>query len=197
MIMSLDDWLDLPEDQHKRLFNILNNFVTRSSVLINKTEALQNDLGITYDRITCLKIINSIEPSLEFSFSEIVELFSNLISFINEAIIGAYSIDKMVKTIIAENDYSKEVISTFIDNMSAAPFFPILVFRLSRDPNTISDITVHRNEFVINVPEETTIVFPVYDVLLTLKDGSNIVLKIDHDELKNLSQAIEKGLKIE
>ncbi|MHA1910860.1 MAG: hypothetical protein ACTSYA_04100 [Candidatus Kariarchaeaceae archaeon] len=195
--MSLDDWLALSEEHQMQLFDILNSFVTRSSVLINKTEALQQDLGITYSRIICLEIINSNEPPVKFSFSEIVELFSNLISFINESIIGSYTKDRIIEDLLAESKISKERITSLLDKIFDAPFFPILVFRLSRDPNTISDVTVHRNEFVINIPENIIINFPVYDVLLTLKNGSNIVLKIDRDELKNLSKAIDKGLKIE
>jgi hypothetical protein len=195
--MSLNDWLVLPEDQQKQLFSVLDSCVTKNSVLINKAEASEKDLGITYNRINCLEIINSKEPSLKFSFSEIVELFSNLISFINEIITGSYSSDKIIAEIMSESDYPKDKIAYFLDKIFTAHFFPILVFRLSRDPNTISDITVHRNEFIINIPKDKTINFPVYDVLLTLKDGSNIVLKVDKDELNNLSKAINKGLKLE
>ena len=192
--MSLDEWLVLPEEQQKKLFNVLNNCVANTSVLISKNDAFEKDLGITYDRIKCLEIINSKEPTLKFSFSEIVELFSNLISFINEVITGDYSKDKIIETLMLENDIPKDKVVNLLDQIFTASFFPILVFRLSREPNTISDVSVHRNEFVINIPEEKEINFPVYDVLLTLKDGSNIVLKIDQDELKNLANAINKGL---
>jgi len=195
--MSLNEWLVLTEEQQRQLFNILTDFVAKNSVLINKTEALEKDLGITYERINCLEIINTKEPSLKFSFSEIVEFFSNLISFINEVITGVYSREKIIKEIMAENDFSKEKVTGLLDQIFNASFFPKLVFRLSRDPNTISDVTVHRNEFVITSPEGKTINFPVYDVLLTLKDGSNIVLKLDRDELKLLSKAIDKGIKLD
>lgn len=192
--MSLEDWLAISETQQKQLFNVLNNCVTKNSVLINKTEASEKDLGITYDRINCLEIINSKEPTLKFSFSEIVEFFSNLISFINETITGDYSKEKIIEELLVDNDTSKERIINLLDEIFTAPCFPKIVFRLSREPNTVSDVTVHRNEFVINNPEGNVLNFPVYDVLITLKDGSNIVLKVDHDELKNLSKAIEKGL---
>ena len=137
------------------------------------------------------------EPSLKFSFSEIVEFFSNLISYVNDIITGDYSRAKIIEDILTENDVPKEKVTYLLDQIFTAPFFPKLVFRLSRDPNTISDVTVHRNEFIIAIPEDKTINFPVYDVLLTLKDGSNIILKLDLDELKLLSKAVDKGLKLE